>query len=63
MQVKSPAPSAVKQLRLAKNLTSAEAAAMVHVKVRAWQLYESGDSKMKAGLWELFQLKTKGKTK
>jgi DNA (cytosine-5)-methyltransferase 1 len=42
-------------------ITQTAAAAMVHVKLRTWQKWEANDSKMHPGLWELFNIKLKGK--
>ena len=39
-------------------LTQSEAASLVHVQLRAWQWWESGQRKMPVGLWELFLIKT-----
>ena len=48
----------VKALRNFFGLTQSEAAALVHVQLRAWQWWESGQRKMPVGLWELFLIKT-----
>jgi len=37
--------------------TQAEAAALVHVTLRAWQWWESGKRRMPIGLWELILIK------
>jgi DNA-binding transcriptional regulator YiaG len=54
----SPDPAEIKALREIFGLTQNEAATQVHVKLRAWQWWESGDRKMPIGLWELFLIKT-----
>ena len=37
--------------------TQKEAAALVHVSLRAWQLWEAGDRKMPPAAWELCAIK------
>ena len=37
--------------------TQTEAAALVHVTLRAWQWWESGKRRMPIGLWELILIK------
>ena len=39
-------------------MTQAQAAALVHSTLRAWQRYEYGERRMHPALWELFLLKT-----
>lgn len=53
----SPSADAVKDFRAANNLTQVDCAALVHVTCRAWQMYEAGDRRMPAGLWELINIK------
>ena len=53
----SPTPLQIKQTRLALGYTQKEAAEMVHVSLRAWQLWEAGDRKIPPGLWELCVIK------
>jgi DNA (cytosine-5)-methyltransferase 1 len=53
----SPEPEKIKALRERFGLTQSEAATQVHVKLRAWQWWESGNRKMPIGLWELFLIK------
>lgn len=65
---KSPLPAEVRAAREKAGLTQTEAAALVHGTLRAWQGWEAPTGqpdarKMHPGLWELFQLKTKTKTK
>ena len=38
--------------------TQKEAAELVHVSLRAWQLWEAGDRKMPPGIWELCVIKS-----
>ena len=52
-----PTPEEIKALRLRFGLTQTEAALLVHVKIRAWQWWESGQRKMPVGLWELLLIK------
>jgi putative transcriptional regulator len=52
-----PSAEAVKAFRAAQNLTQSDCAALVHVTPRAWQMYEAGDRRMPAGLWELINIK------
>ena len=54
----SPPPDEIKDLRNFFGLTQSEAASQVHVQLRAWQWWESGQRKMPVGLWELFLIKT-----
>lgn len=55
--IKSPLPELIKEARLMLGYTQKEAAEMVHVSLRAWQLWEAGDRKMPPGLWELCVIK------
>ena len=52
-----PEPSEIKTKRLEEALTQAEAADLIHSRLRTWQDWEAGKAKMHAGLWELFLLK------
>lgn len=52
-----PEPSEIKATRLEEKLTQAEAADLIHSRLRTWQDWEAGKAKMHAGLWELFLLK------
>ena len=54
----SPTPHRIKQTRLALGYTQKEAAEMVHVSLRAWQLWEAGQRKMPAAAWELCTIKS-----
>jgi len=55
--IKSPSPQKLKEVRASMGFTQREAAEMVHVSLRAWQLWESGDRKIPPGLWELCIIK------
>jgi DNA-binding XRE family transcriptional regulator len=55
--IKSPAPELIKKTRNVLGYTQKEAAEMVHVSLRAWQLWEAGERKMPPGLWELCVIK------
>ena len=55
--IASPDPHRLKTVRKALGYTQKEAAAMAHVSLRAWQLWESGGRKMPPGLWELCVIK------
>ena len=52
-----PTPQEVKTLRLESGLTQTKFAELAGYKLRICQLWESGDSEMKAGIWELYQIK------
>jgi putative transcriptional regulator len=54
----SPTPDALRAARNRAGLTQTEAARLVHSKLRAWQKWEWGESRMHPALWELFSLKT-----
>ena len=56
--LRSPTPEIIKKTRLALGYTQKEAAEMVHVSLRAWQLWEAGDRKIPPGLWELCVIKS-----
>lgn len=55
--LKSPTPEQLKNTRNALGYTQREAAELVHVSLRAWQLWEAGDRKMPPGIWELCVIK------
>lgn len=55
----SPRPEAVKEFRMANDLTQEQSAKLVHGSVRAWQQWESGDRKMPPAVWELYWIKVK----
>lgn len=52
------APEIIRERRKEAGLTQTKAAELVHSKLRTWQDWESGNSSMHAGLWELFTIKT-----
>ena len=53
----SPTPNAICTLRASLEITQQEAAESVHVTLRAWQMWEAGQRKMPAGIWELCVIK------
>ncbi len=53
----SPTPQIIKNTRVTLGYTQKEMAEMLHVSLRAWQLWEAGDRKMPPGLWELCVIK------
>ena len=53
----SPEPDAIRKARKAAGLTQTEAATLVHVGLRTWQMWEAGDRSMPANAWELFCIK------
>ncbi len=57
--MKTVNPALIKSLRKDAGLTQKEAADMVRVSARAWQLWESGSRRMPYGLLELFVIKTR----
>ena len=57
IMIKSPTPELIKKTRIVLGHTQREAAEMVHVSLRAWQLWEAGDRKIPPGLWELCVIK------
>jgi len=54
----NPAPDAIRDARVAAELTQTEAGQVVRVSLRTWQRWEAGDRTMPRGLFELFMLKT-----
>lgn len=54
----SPTPELLKKTRKLLGYTQREAAEIVHVSLRAWQLWEAGDRKMPPGIWELCVIKS-----
>lgn len=56
-----PTREQVRARREAAALTQEAAATLLGVGARTWQNWESGRSRMRAGLWELFQIKTEPK--
>ncbi len=57
IMLKSPSPEQLKSTRKALGYTQKEAAELVHVSLRAWQLWQAGDRKMPPGIWELCVIK------
>ncbi len=55
--IKAPTPQNLRDARLSLGYTQKEAAALVHVTPRAWQLLEAGNRRMPPGLWELCVIK------
>ena len=53
----SPPSNAIRTLRASLGITQQEAADSVHVTLRAWQMWEAGQRKMPAGIWELCVIK------
>jgi DNA (cytosine-5)-methyltransferase 1 len=58
-QLSNPTPVEVRAAREAAGLTQAAAGAVVHVDLRSWQRWESGERSMSPAHWELFQIKTR----
>lgn len=52
-------PQIIRERRKEAGLTQTRAAELVHSKLRTWQDWEAGKASMHAGLWELFNLKTR----
>ena len=55
--IKSATPEQLKRTRKVPGYTQKEVAEMLHVSLRAWQLWEAGDRKMLPGIWELCVIK------
>lgn len=53
-KLKGPLPAVVKKFRTKSGLIIDEAAAQIYVTKRTWQRYESGETSMPIGLFELF---------
>lgn len=56
----APTPAQVREARA--TLTTAQAAALVYVTQRAWQLWEAGRAPMPRGLYELARCKILGES-
>lgn len=61
---RNPSPEEIRAARVAAGLTQTQAATLVHVTPRNWQQWEDSTGgqnarKMPAGLWELFNIKSK----
>jgi transcriptional regulator with XRE-family HTH domain len=53
-----PSAKELRQARVDAKLTQAAAAELVGITTRAWQYYESGESKIKLPTWRLFKALT-----
>ena len=51
-------PEDIISARKSIGLTQAEASKIIHVSIRTWQQWESGERKMHRAFWELFVIKT-----
>lgn len=58
MTDKRPTADNIKQARANRKLSQSAAADLIYVSRHSWQMYESGDTQIKLGLWELFLFKT-----
>lgn len=58
MDATAPTPAQLRAARERAGLTQTQAGAVVHVTLRAWQLWEAGQREMHPAFWELFQIKT-----
>lgn len=56
--MKQPTKDQIREARLAKGLTQAKAAEVLHVSTEAWKKWEKGTNGMLPALWELFLIKT-----
>lgn len=56
-----PTPQQIKEARLDAGLTQQQCADLVHVNIRSWQKWESGERPMNLAAWELFNLKVRKK--
>ncbi len=52
-----PKPEQIKILRKTLGIKQKEAADLVHVTIRAWQWWESGERAIPLAVWELFLIK------
>lgn len=53
----TPSPDEVREFRRARELSAAQAGALVHVSGRAWQRWEAGERPMHPAFFELATLK------
>lgn len=53
-----PNPQEIRAARQSAGLSQTQAGALVGVALRTWQQWEAGDCRMRAALWELFQIRT-----
>lgn len=58
MTMKAPRPAAIRNARIAAQLTQEAAAARIHSARRTWENWEGGIATMHPGLFELFLIKT-----
>lgn len=61
--MKQPTPQDIARMRNDVRITQTEAAAIVQASLRTWQNWESGATKMRPALWELFKQKVKQQTR
>ena len=57
----NPLPVEIIAARAQAGLTQVEACKLIHVTLSSWKKYESGERRMPAASWELFNIKTKEK--
>lgn len=57
--MKQPTPQDIIKARNNARITQTQAAAIVQASLRTWQNWESGATKMRPALWELFKGKLK----
>lgn len=55
----NPSKEEVKKARLNAGLTQMQAANVIGYKLRSWQMWESGDRKMRKSLFDYFTLLSK----
>lgn len=55
---RQPTPENIRNARKNRNLSEQAASDLIYVSRQSWRLYESGNTQMKLGLWELFLFKT-----
>ena len=56
----NPTKEEIKAARSSAGLSQPAAAALIYKSVIAWKKWESGERKMPADTWELFNIKVKG---
>jgi DNA (cytosine-5)-methyltransferase 1 len=59
-KIHAPTPAEVRAARDAAGMTQGAAGSLVHVDLRSWQRWESGERGMSPAHWELFQIKSRG---
>ena len=57
-----PSKEEVLAARKHAGMTQTEAAKLIHATLSGWKKWESGDRKMHPAFWELFLIKSKGKS-